>query len=92
MVGSSNFWYQNDRINIVFHDMDSDFQISRLVARENEMNDFWRNFDQIDEILIRLIRSLDGALRNFAKNRSFRSLSPPSEKFENPNPCHERQY
>ena len=44
MVGSSNFWYQNDRINIVFHDMDSDFQISRLVARESEMNDFWRNF------------------------------------------------
>ena len=23
---------------------DSDFQISRLVARESEMNDFWRNF------------------------------------------------
>ena len=43
MVGSSNFWYQNDRINIVFHDMVSDFWISRLVARESEMNDFWRN-------------------------------------------------
>ena len=42
MVGSSNFWY--DRINIVFHPMDSDFQISRLVARESEMNDFWGNF------------------------------------------------
>ena len=29
MVGSSNFWYQNDRINIGFHDMDSDFQIKK---------------------------------------------------------------
>ena len=44
MVGSSNFWYQNDRINIVFHAMVSEFLISRLVARESEMNDFWRNF------------------------------------------------
>ena len=25
MVGSSHFWYQNDRINIVFHGMLSDF-------------------------------------------------------------------
>ena len=34
MVGSSKFWYQYDRIYVVFHRMDSDFQISLLVARE----------------------------------------------------------
>ena len=44
MVGSSKFWYQYDRINIVFHAMDSDFQISRLVDKESKMNDFWWNF------------------------------------------------
>jgi len=44
MVGSSTFWYQNDRIDIAFHSMDSDFQIPRLVASESEMNDFRRNF------------------------------------------------
>ena len=44
MVGSSKFWYQYDRIHVVFHRMDSDFQISLLVARESKMNDFWQNF------------------------------------------------
>ena len=44
MVGSSKFWYQYDRIHVVFHRMDSDFQISLLVARESKMNDLWRNF------------------------------------------------
>ena len=37
-------------------------------------------------VKIRSIQSLGASLRNFAKNRSFCSLSPPSEKFENPNP------
>ena len=43
MVGYSNFWYQYERIYIVFHSMDSDFQISRLMASESGMNNFWRN-------------------------------------------------
>ena len=55
MVGSSNFWYQNDRINIVFHHMDSDFLISRLVAGESEMNDFWRNFVERHFIDLRIL-------------------------------------
>ena len=44
IVGSSKFWYRYDRIYVVFHRMDSDFQISLLVARESKMNDFWQNF------------------------------------------------
>ena len=43
-------------------------------------------------VKIRLIQSFDSALRNFAINRSFCSLSPPREKFENPNPYDERQH
>ena len=44
IVGTSKFCYQYDRIYVVFHRMDSDFQISLLVARESKMNDFWQNF------------------------------------------------
>ena len=44
MVGYFNLWYQNDRISIVVHAMDSNFQISRLVAREGKMNDIERIF------------------------------------------------
>ena len=44
MVGSSKFWYEYDRIYVVFHAMDSDFQISRLVAKESKMNDFLAKF------------------------------------------------
>ena len=43
IVGSSKFRYEYDRISVFFHSMDSDFQISLLVARESKMDDFWRN-------------------------------------------------
>ena len=39
IVGSSKFWYQYDRIYVVFHSMDSDFQISRdLVQGNNKLS------------------------------------------------------
>ena len=40
MVGSSNFWYQNDRINFWFGF--SNFSLGG--ERESEINDFWRKF------------------------------------------------
>ena len=82
MVGSSNFWYQNDRINIVFHAMVSEFLISRLVARESEMNDFWRNFVERHQVtgLIWFSQGLHKMTLQFQWWKNF--WIPPTQNFK----------
>ena len=82
MVGSSKFWYQYDRIYVVFHRMDSDFQISLLVARESKMNDFWRNFVERHQmtVLIWFLQYTHKMALKFQWCKNF--WNPPTQNFK----------
>ena len=75
---------------IIHKVMKNCFQILR-VSKNFYTTEIVRSF-YVCTVQIRLLQSFAGALRNSAKNRSFCSLSPPREKFENPNPYDERQH